>query len=83
MLSSHSFHLRPHGLFYINEASDNFSGFGSAAGLTINGTNRINTYTKGCLAKIAKIDTRIPLMLQDCFQGKEFWSPFYASGPTS
>jgi len=61
----------------INEASDNFAGFGSAAGLTTNGTNWVNTYVKACLAKVAKIDKRIPLMLQDCFQGEEYWSPFY------
>jgi glucan 1,3-beta-glucosidase len=39
----------------INEASDNFAGFGSAAGLTINGTNWINTYFDGVLKKIAKV----------------------------
>ncbi|CAN9390166.1 unnamed protein product [Alternaria alternata] len=39
----------------INEASDNFAGFGSAAGLTINGTNWINTYFSGVLKKIAKL----------------------------
>lgn len=70
-----SFTLAP-----LNEASDNFAGFGSAAGLTTNGTNWINTYVKGVLAKIAAIDKRIPLMLQGCFQGEEFWSPFYVSG---
>ncbi|PMD36366.1 glycoside hydrolase family 5 protein [Hyaloscypha variabilis F] len=55
-----------------NEASDNFAGFGSAAGLTTNGTDWINTYIKACLAKIAQIDKRIPLMRQDFFKGEEY-----------
>jgi glucan 1,3-beta-glucosidase len=52
----------------INEASDNFAGFGSAAGLTINGTNWINTYFDGVLKKIAKVvrsinpSTQLPQM---------------------
>ncbi|KAH8644972.1 hypothetical protein IG631_02436 [Alternaria alternata] len=61
----------------INEASDNFAGFGSAAGLTINGTNWINTYFSGVLKKIAKVDKRIPMMIQDCFMGASYWAPFY------
>ena len=47
----------------INEASDNFAGFGSSAGLTINGTNWINTYLDGVLAKIAKVVRKIPLSM--------------------
>lgn len=39
----------------INEASDNFAGFGSAAGLTVKGTDWINTYLDGVLAKITKV----------------------------
>ncbi|KAH7053422.1 putative glucan 1,3-beta-glucosidase A [Macrophomina phaseolina] len=62
----------------LNEASDtNLVGFGSAAGLTANGTDWINTYVKGVLLKIAKLDKRIPLMLQDCFEGPDYWAPFY------
>jgi glucan 1,3-beta-glucosidase len=61
----------------INEASDNFAGFGSSAGLTVNGTNWINTYMAGVLAKIAKVDKRIPMMIQDCFMGASYWAPFY------
>lgn len=64
----------------INEASDNFAGFATSAGLTENGTNWINTYIDGVLGQIAGIDTRIPLMLQDCFLGETYWSPFYAEG---
>jgi hypothetical protein len=61
----------------LNEASDNLAGFGSAAGLTQNGTDWINTYYDGVLKKIAKLDKRIPLMIQDCFKGASFWAPFY------
>jgi aryl-phospho-beta-D-glucosidase BglC (GH1 family) len=61
----------------LNEASDNFAGFGSAAGLTANGTNWINTYFDGVLKKIAKVDSRIPMMIQDSFMGTSYWSPFY------
>jgi hypothetical protein len=64
----------------INEASDNFAGFATAAGLTANGTSWINTYITGVLNRIAKVDKRIPLMLQDCFLGETYWSPFYATG---
>ena len=61
----------------INEASDNLAGFGSADGLSVNATNWINTYMDGVLAKIAKVDRRIPMMIQDCFKGASYWAPFY------
>ncbi|PSK35074.1 hypothetical protein B9Z65_1657 [Elsinoe australis] len=62
----------------INEASDtHLAGFGTADGLTLNGTNWINTYINATLKKIAKVDKRIPLMLQDNFKGASYWSPFY------
>lgn len=61
----------------INEASDNLAGFGSAAGLSDNATNWINTYINGVLKKIAVVDKRIPLQLQDCFKGASFWAPMY------
>jgi glucan 1,3-beta-glucosidase len=65
----------------LNEVSDtHLAGFGSAAGLTVNGTNWVNTFIKACLKKIAKVDKRIPLMLQDSFQGEPFWSLFYDAG---
>lgn len=63
----------------ISEASDNLAGFGTPAGLTVNATNWINTYNAGVLAKIAKVDKRIPMMIQDCFQGASYWAPFYDS----
>ena len=64
----------------INEPSDNFAGFATPAGLTTNGTNWINTYMNGVLARIAKVDKRIPLMLQDAFFSEQYWSPFYPAG---
>lgn len=65
----------------MNEVSDtHLAGFGSAAGLTADGTNWVNTYLKAVLERIAKVDKRIPMMLQDSFQGEAFWSPFYEAG---
>lgn len=63
----------------INEASDNLAGFGTAAGLSQNATNWINTYHDGVLKKIAKVDKRIPMMVQDNFMGAAYWAPFYDS----
>jgi len=63
----------------INEASDNFAGFATAAGLTTNGTNWINTYINGIVSRVAKANKKIPVMLQDCFLGETYWSPFYAA----
>jgi glucan 1,3-beta-glucosidase len=31
------------------------------------------------LKKIAKVDKRIPMMIQDCFMGASYWAPFYDS----
>ncbi|KAK8905509.1 hypothetical protein QC760_006687 [Botrytis cinerea] len=64
----------------INEASDNFEAFASSEGLTANGTNWINTYINGVLTRVGKVNKKIPVMLQDCFLGETFWSPFYAAG---
>ncbi|KAJ4992644.1 putative exo-beta-1,3-glucanase [Stagonosporopsis vannaccii] len=63
----------------INEASDNLAGFGTPAGLSVNATNWINTYHDGVLKKIAQVDKRIPMMVQDCFMGASYWAPFYDS----
>jgi aryl-phospho-beta-D-glucosidase BglC (GH1 family) len=64
----------------INEASDNLAGFGTPAGLSTKATDWINTYHDGVLKKIAKVDSRIPMMIQDCFQGASYWAPFYNTG---
>ena len=66
-------------LSHINEASDNPSAFASPNTLTTNGTNWIVKYTNGVLARIARVDKRIPLMLQDCFLGEEHWSGLFPS----
>ncbi|RDW64411.1 putative exo-beta-1,3-glucanase (GH5-family) member of the ScExg1-family [Aspergillus mulundensis] len=65
---------------HLNEASDNPSAFASPNTLTANGTAWIVRYTQGVLARIAKVDSRIPLMLQDCFLSEEHWSPYFPSG---
>jgi glucan 1,3-beta-glucosidase len=62
----------------INEALDNLAGFGTAAGLSVNASNWINTYMDGVLKKIGKVDKRIPndapRQLQGCWLlvGQEF-----------
>jgi hypothetical protein len=62
----------------INEASDtNLVGFGTAAGLTDNGVAWVNRYLYGVLDRIRKVDSRIPMMIQDSFKGADFWTPYY------
>jgi hypothetical protein len=62
----------------LNEASDtNLVGFGTAAGLTDEGVAWVNTYLQGVLNRIKKVDSRIPLIVQDNFQGTEFWAPYF------
>ncbi|KAK5745895.1 hypothetical protein LTR17_001024 [Elasticomyces elasticus] len=73
-------HINAYTIAPINEASDtHLAGFGTAAGLTDAGVNWINTYHMGVLKKIAKVDQRIPMMIQDNFKGAGFWAPFYQS----
>lgn len=64
----------------LNEASDNPTQFASPNTLTANGTAWIVKYTQGVLARIAAVDKRIPLMLQDCFLSEEHWSPYFPAG---
>jgi glucan 1,3-beta-glucosidase len=61
----------------INEASDDLSAFGSSAGLSDNATNWILTYMDGVFSLVDKVDSRIPIMLQDCFKGASFWAPLF------
>lgn len=62
----------------INEASDtHLVGFGTPAGLTDEGVAWVNKYHYGVLERIRKVDSRIPMMIQDCFKGTSFWVPFY------
>lgn len=61
----------------INEASNNLAGFGTAAGLTSDAAAYIVTYIQECMDRVAKVDSRIPVMMQDCFAGASFWAPFF------
>lgn len=61
----------------INEASDNLAGFGTTAGLSSDAAQYVANYTKGCIERVGKIDSRIPVMLQDNFQGASFWEPYF------
>jgi len=65
-----SSHMEAFTIALINEALDtHLAGFGSPAGLIADVTDRMNTYLAcvGVLKKIAAVDKRIPVMLQDCF----------------
>lgn len=67
----------------LNEASDtNLVGFGTSAGLTDKGAQWINQYLQGVLTRIQKVDSRIPLIVQDNFQGTEFWAPYFNATDT-
>ncbi|KAF3033727.1 hypothetical protein E8E11_002652 [Didymella keratinophila] len=61
----------------LNEASDtNLVGFGTSAGLTDEGAQWIDKYLQGVLTRIQKVDSRIPLIVQDNFRGTDFWGPY-------
>lgn len=70
-------HLNAFTVAPINEASDDLSAFGSAAGLSDNATNWILTYMDGVFERVEAVDKRIPVMLQDCFKGASFWAPLF------
>ncbi|KAJ3116413.1 hypothetical protein HK100_001079 [Physocladia obscura] len=61
----------------INEASDNLTNFGTPDGLSQNASNYVGSYFHGVLDRIKKVDSRIPLMVQDSFKGTEFWVPYF------
>ncbi|KAI5248970.1 glycoside hydrolase [Aureobasidium subglaciale] len=61
----------------INEASDNLPGFGTSAGLTDKGAQWVADYINGVVSRTAKVDSRIPVMVQDCFKGASFWEPYF------
>jgi hypothetical protein len=63
----------------LNEASDNLTTFGSAAGLSQRAANWVNRYHYGVLDRIAKLDRRIPMMIQDNFKGADYWAQYYES----
>ncbi|CCG83821.1 protein of unknown function [Taphrina deformans PYCC 5710] len=63
----------------LNEASDNFAGFATAAGLTTAGTNWIVTYINGVRKRLNLVSSQIPIMLQDSFLGASYWSPLFDS----
>ena len=55
----------------------NLVGFGTSAGLVDEGVAWVNTYLYGVVDRIRKVDSRIPMMIQDSFKGAEFCAPFY------
>ncbi|KAJ3121986.1 hypothetical protein HK100_012166 [Physocladia obscura] len=61
----------------INEASDNLSKFGTTYGLSQNASDYVSAYLHGVLDRISTVDSRIPLMVQDCFKGQDFWVPYF------
>ncbi|EON70079.1 hypothetical protein W97_09345 [Coniosporium apollinis CBS 100218] len=67
-----SFTLSP-----INEPASEPTEFASAAGMTPSGIEWLQKYFNGCLERVARVDKRIPLMIQDTFQGESFWGPHF------
>lgn len=65
----------------INEPADNpdILAFASSAALTEDGAAWLLRYYNAVLAKIAAVDSRIPLMLADGFKGEEYWSSKFPS----
>jgi glucan 1,3-beta-glucosidase len=67
----------------LNEASDNLTLFGSPGGLSEKAVRWVNQYHYGVLDRIAKVDPRIPMMMQDNFKGADFWADHYEEERTS
>ena len=57
----------------INEASDVLASIGTSLGLSLGASVYVSQYIRGVLDRIAAVDRRIPLMLQDSFKGGLFW----------
>ncbi|GAM90450.1 hypothetical protein ANO11243_084940 [Dothideomycetidae sp. 11243] len=69
---ANSFSIEP-----INEAADNFANFGTCGGLTAAGASYVAAYINSAIAAVSKINSRIPIVMQDCFCGESFWSPYF------
>lgn len=63
----------------LNEASDNLAGFATATTLTSDGTAWIVEYIQGVINRTEAVNSRIPVVLQDCFLGEEHWSGYFAN----
>ncbi|KAI4745063.1 glycoside hydrolase [Aureobasidium sp. EXF-12298] len=63
----------------INEPCDVTANFATTGGLSLGATNFITTYVQGVMKKIAKLDARIPCMVQDAFLGHDYWSPLFSA----
>ncbi|KAI5199254.1 glycoside hydrolase [Aureobasidium subglaciale] len=71
-------HINAFTISPINEPCDVTASFATSGGLSLGATNFINTYVQGVLKKVAKLDARIPCMLQDGFLGHDYWAPFFS-----
>ncbi|KAK8074822.1 glycoside hydrolase [Apiospora hydei] len=67
-------HLNSFTLAPLNEAADNLDKFATPGGLSPSSADWILKYMNGVLAKVEAVDPRIPVMLQDSFQGAAFWA---------
>ncbi|KAF9894462.1 hypothetical protein FE257_007965 [Aspergillus nanangensis] len=61
----------------VNEASDNFAGFGSGETLSTAGTTWVVQYTRGVLDRVRQKLPCLPIMAQDSFMGERHWSPYF------
>lgn len=74
-------HLNSFTISPLNEAADNLDKFSMPKGLSQSSADWILKYMNGVLAKVDAVNPRIPVMLQDSFQGAAFWAPKFAPRP--
>ncbi|KAH9908438.1 glycoside hydrolase superfamily [Xylariomycetidae sp. FL2044] len=61
----------------LNELSDNLAGFGTLDALSAKAANWTAQYMYAVIDRVEQVDKRIPIMLQDSFQGAAFWADFF------
>ncbi|PKS08071.1 hypothetical protein jhhlp_006683 [Lomentospora prolificans] len=66
----------------INEPVDNrdMSKFGTPEALTDAGAAWVLVYFEEVLARVKKVNAKIPVMLQGSFKGEEYWAPHFDAG---
>ncbi|KAK6860143.1 glycoside hydrolase [Apiospora arundinis] len=74
-------HMNSFTISPLNEAADNLEKFAMPEGLSASSADWILKYMNGVLAKVDAVDRRIPVMLQDSFQGAAFWASRFEPRP--
>ncbi|KAK3671182.1 hypothetical protein LTR78_008983 [Recurvomyces mirabilis] len=68
-----------HDAWFYNATNLEWSFLAVDAILAFIATNWILTYLNGVLKRVNLFNRKIPVMIQDCFQGASFWAPFFDS----